>query len=563
MNKFQQYIEKELKRVTKLKEVSLEIPPDPKLGDYAFPCFVLAKEMKKSPNKIAEELAGKINKNDLISDVKTAGPYLNFFVNKTEQAKNVLLAIMKEKEFYGKSRIGKDRIVIEYPAPNTNKPLHLGHVRNMVLGKSVLLLLNEIGNEVIPVNLVNDRGVHICKSMLAYQKWGKDKEPDRKGDFFVGDYYVLFNQKAKDMHGLEEEAQEMLRKWEAGDKETRALWKKMRKWALDGFKETYKKFNVDFKKEYYESDIWTFGKEIVENGLKKGVLEQDETGAIYADLEKYKLPKKFLLRGDGTTLYMTQDIYLAISKHKDFKFDSSVYVVGSEQNLHFQQLFKVLELLGNSWAKKCYHLSYGMVYLPEGRMKSREGNVVDADDLVEEVVDAAKVEIEKRHGSEITSRQIDKRAWQVGLGAIKFFILKHDPVKDMVYDPNESLSLEGETGPYIQYTHARINSVLKKAKSKVMIADFGAYDTPEELRLIDLLGKFPGVVFDSASRYKPSTLCRYLLDLCQAFNEFYQTIQILKAEDKEKKARLLLIDCVRRVIVNGLKLLDIEAPKSM
>ncbi|MBW3022245.1 arginine--tRNA ligase, partial [Candidatus Woesearchaeota archaeon] len=511
MNKFESYIVKELKRVTKLKDVSLEVPPDHKLGDYAFPCFVLAKSMKKNPKDIAEELSAKINKNDLIKEIKTAGPYLNFYINKKEQAKNVLLAIQKEKEFYGKSHAGKDRIVIEYPAPNTNKPLHLGHVRNMVLGKSVLLLLENAGNEVIPVNLVNDRGVHICKSMLAYQRWGKNKEPDRKGDFFVGDFYVMFNQKAKDMLGLEEEAQEMLRKWEAGDRETLALWKKMRKWALDGFKETYKKFNVDFKREYYESEIYTFGKKIVNDGFKKGILEKDDTGAIYADLEKHNLPKKFLLRGDGTSLYMTQDLHLAVQKHKDFKFTSSIYVVGSEQNLHFQQLFKVLELLGYPWAKRCYHLSYGMVYLPEGRMKSREGTVVDADDLVDEVVESAKVEIEKRHGDSLTSNQIDKRARMVGMAALKFFILKQDPVKDMVYDPNESLSLEGETGPYVQYTHARINSVLKKAKTKDVVADFSAYDTPEELKIIDLLGKYPETVLSAAQNYKPSTLCRYLL----------------------------------------------------
>ncbi|MEA3430619.1 MAG: arginine--tRNA ligase [Nanoarchaeota archaeon] len=563
MNKFEKYIVKEIKRVTKLKDISLEVPPDSKMGDYAFPCFVLAKSMKKAPNKIAEELAGKIKKNNILAEVKTIGPYLNFYVNKKEQAKDVLLAIQKEAEFYGKSHIGKERIVIEYPAPNTNKPLHLGHVRNMVLGKSCSLLLEEIGNDVVQVNLVNDRGVHICKSMLAYQKWGKNKEPDRKGDFFVGDYYVMFNQKAKDMPGLEEEAQELLRKWESGDKETLKLWKKMRKWALVGFNETYKKFNVSFKKEYYESEIYTYGRDLVNNAFKKGLLVKDETGAVYADLEKYKMPNKFLLRADGTTLYMTQDLYLAVMKHKDFKFTSSVYVVGNEQNLHFQQLFKILELLGHSWAKKCYHLSYGMVYLPEGRMKSREGTVVDADDLVNEVVNAAKVEIEIRHGDNLTSKQIEKRAKMVGMGALKFFILKMDPSKDMVYDPNESLSLEGETGPYVQYTHARINSVLKKVKTGNVVVDFKSYETDEELKIINILGKYPSVVVDAAKHYKPSIICRYLIDLCQAFNEFYQNITILKAEDKQKKARLFLLECVKQVIVNGLKLLDIEAPKAM
>lgn len=563
MNKFQQHIEKELKSATELKEIALEIPPDPKLGDYAFPCFELAKRMKKNPKDIAAELSKKIKKNTLIAEIKTAGPYLNFYINKTEQAKNVLLAVQKEGDFYGKSKKGKERIVIEYPAPNTNKPLHLGHVRNMVLGKSCSLLLEHIGNDVIAVNLVNDRGIHICKSMLAYQKWGKNKDPDRKGDFFVGDFYVMFNQKAKDITGLEDEAQEMLRKWEAGDKETLALWKKMRKWALKGFKETYKKFNVSFKKEYYESEIYTFGREIVNNGFKKGILEKDETGAIYANLEKHGLPKKFLLRGDGTSLYMTQDLHLAVEKHKDFKFNSSVYVVGNEQNLHFQQLFKLLELLGYPWAKKCYHLSYGMVFLPEGRMKSREGTVVDADDLVDEIIETAKVEIEKRHGDTLTSKQIDKRAKAVGMGAIKFFILKIDPAKDMVYDSNESLSLEGETGPYIQYTHARICSVLKKVKGADVVVDFKAYETPEEVKVIDLLGKYPEVVVDAAEHYKPSTLCRYLLDLCQAFNEFYQGTPILKADEKYRKARLFMLGCVKQVIINGLKLLDIEAPKQM
>jgi len=561
MDKFEKYIAEELKKMFNLTDVKLEVPPDPNLGDFAFPCFTLTKSLKKAPNAISAEAVNNFKKNNLIKDVKNVGPYLNFYLNKTEVSKEVLLKIDKEKEKFGKSKIQKDKIVIEFPSPNTNKPLHLGHVRNMVLGKSVSLLLSEIGNKVIPVNLINDRGVHICKSMLAYQKWGNNSSPDRKGDYFVGDYYVLFSQKAKEDKSLEEEAQEMLRKWENGDKETVFLWKRMRKWCLDGFKETYKKFNVSFEKEYAESDIYKFGKEIILEGLKRGVFKKDETGAVYAEFES--LPKKVLLRSDGTSIYMTQDIYLALLKHKEFKYDSSVYVVASEQNLHFQQLFEILKQLGNSWAEKCYHLSYGMVYLPEGRMKSREGTVVDADDLVSEVIQTAKVEIEKRHGSALTSKEIDKRAKIVGMGAIKFFILKTDLVKDMVYDPNESLSLEGETGPYIQYTHARICSVLKKSKIKNIVADFSAYKTVEEHKIIFLLRKYPETVKEAAVHHKPSIVCRYLLDLCQAFNEFYQNIPILKAEHSEKDARVFMLECVKTVIVNGLKLLDIEAPKEM
>ena len=566
MDKFKQKVLDALKKELKGVNVGivLEVPPNPEMGDYAFPCFILSKELKKDPKQIAEDLAKKINLNKHLKKVEVKGPYLNFFVNKEVLAKEVLPAIEKEKDDYGKSKEGKKKqIMVEFCSPNTNKPLHLGHIRNLMLGESVSKVLEAAGNKVIRSNLVNDRGVHICKSMYAYKKWGKNKKPNKKSDHFVGDYYVLFAKKAKESEKYDKDVKNMLKKWEEGDGATIGLWKKMNKWALDGFEETYKRLGIKFDKYYYESDIWSYGRNIIMEGLKKKIFTKDETEAVLVELEKYGLPNKVLLRSDQTTVYMTQDLYLAHLKFEDYNIGKSIYVVASEQDLHFKQLFKILELMKFKDYKKCYHLSYGLVHLPEGRMKSREGKVVDADDLVDEMVKLAKKEIENRHKN-IDKEELAKRAEQIGIGALRFFMLRVDHQRDMTYNPEESISFEGETGPYVQYAHARCCSMLKKSPIKeITSVDFGLLKHPKEISIINLLGTFPELVKDAASHYKPAMIIRYLLDLAKSFSEFYENCPVIQEDKNLLKARLLVVDCVRQVLKNGLNLLGIEAPELM
>ena len=438
----------------------------------------------------------------------------------------------------------------------------------MLIGESLSRILEFNGYNVFRVNLNNDRGIHICKSMLAYKKWGNAKTPEsenKKSDHLVGDFYVFFNKNLKKHPELENEVQDMLRKWEAGDKETVDLWKKMNNWAFKGFNETYKKFGIKHDKVYNESEHYKKAKDVVLDGLKKGIFKKDEDGNVFVELEKYKMPNKILLRADSTSVYMTQDLMLAQLKYKDFKMDRSIFVVGSEQKLHFRQLFKILELIGFKNIDGCYHLAYGMIYLPEGKMKSREGTVIDADNIVEDMISLAKKEIQKRH--DLDKKEIDKRAEQIGMGALIFFILKYDALKDFVFNPKESISFEGETGPYIQYAHARICSILRKSRIKVenliKDANLSLLKEKEETELIKLLGKFPELVENAASSYRPSLISRYLLDLSQGFNEFYHIHQILKEKEEVKNTRILLIYCIRQVLKNGLNLLGIEAPEKM
>jgi len=568
MQVFKEEIINILKKEVKGK-ITLENPPDSKLGDYAFPCFELAKQLKKSPVEIAKDLALKIKPNKYIKEIKSTGPYVNFFINESILNEIILNEVLKQKENYGSWPKKNKRVVIEYPAPNTNKPLHLGHVRNMLIGESLSRILEFNGFKVFRINLNNDRGIHICKSMLAYQKYGKNKTPEsekKKSDHFVGDFYVLYNKKLKQHPELEKEAQEMLRKWESGDKETVELWKKMNNWAVNGFNETYNVFGIKHDKTYNESEHYKKAKDIVLDNLKKGIFKKDEEGNTLIELEKYNMPNKILLRADGTSVYMTQDLMLAKLKYADFKMDKSIFVVGSEQKLHFRQLFKVLELIGFKSFDGCYHLAYGMIMLPEGRMKSREGTVVDADNIVDDMITLAKQEIKKRH--ELDKKEIEKRAKQIGLGALSFFVLKYDALKDFVFNPKESISFEGETGPYIQYAHARICSILRKFGKNIdkgFIDKAGLFLLKEkqETELIKLLGKFPDVVENAASSYKPSLISRYLLDLSQSFNEFYHIHQILKEKEELRNARILLIDSVRQVLKNGLNLLGIKAPERM
>jgi len=540
----------------------LETPPNPEMGDFAFPCFILSKELKSAPNTIATDLASKLKPTGSISRIEAKGPYLNFYLTKADLAESILSKVYKEKDCYGKKKSNNKTVVIEFPAPNTNKPLHLGHVRNLLLGESVARILEANGYKVVRVDLINDRGIHICKSMYAYQKWGDGKQPDKKSDHFVGDYYVLYNTKVKDDPKIEEETRKMLLLWENRDRTTIDLWKQMNKWAIDGFNQTYKRLGIAHEKVYLESKMFEQGRAIVLDGLKKGVFQKDKDGNVLAPLEEYGMPNRVLLRADGTSIYITQDVYLAQNRYEDFHYSKSIYVVGNEQNLHFQQLFKVLELLGFKQAKDCYHLSYGMVSLPEGKMKSREGTVVDADDLFDSVKDLAKKEIQKRH--KLNNAELEERAETIGMGGLRFFVLKYDPQKDFMYNPQESISFEGETGPYIQYTHARICSILRKHGNETNTQiDFSKLSLESEKNLISTLADYPAALEESAKNYKPSTLARHLLSLSQQFNEYYHKTPVLKADKETMEARLLLIYCVKEVIKSGLNLLGIQSPEEM
>ncbi len=539
----------------------LEIPPKNVPGDWALPCFTFAKQFRKNPVLIAKEFSSKVPPNDYIAKVEANGPYLNFFINPAMITGLVLEQIGREKDNFGKQSPTGKKVVIEFPAPNTNKPLHLGHVRNMLLGQSLTEILRACGYEVFPVNLNNDRGIHICKSMLAYQRWGNNAIPDIKSDHYVGKWYVRFAQEEeKDKH-LNEEISTMLQKWEEGDKETRALWEKMNHWALDGFKETYKKFEIEFTKEYFESKIYKTGKDIVLQALQDGKFKKYDDGAVYADLEQYKIPNKVLLRADGTSIYMTQDIALAFQKREDFHFDLSVFVVGNEQITHFQQLFKILDILGLKAQQ--FHLAYGMIELPEGKMKSREGRVVDADDLVVEIIALAEKEIRKRY-TDLTEQEIQHRASVIGMAALRFFILKYEPTRNFVFNPDESLSFDGETGPYILYAYARISSIFEKAQAKIpKKVNYTLLTHESEIALVNMLQKYPDVVKEAGDNYRPHLIARYLLDLAQAFTKFYDACPVKDAEPPLRAARLALLRAVQVALRNGLRLFHIYVLEKM
>jgi arginyl-tRNA synthetase len=553
-------IKDELVKIVKKQvssEFELEIPPEG-MGDFALPCFGFSKELKKNPGEIAKDLSLKIKAN-FIEKIEVKGAYLNFFIKQEYLASSVVEEIIKKKGIYGKGN-GKENIVIEFPSPNTNKPLHLGHVRNILIGESVSRILEFNGNKVYRVNLNNDRGIHICKSMLAYKKFGDNKKPDKKSDHFVGDYYVKFSEEAGKDKNLEEEAQRMLKKWEDGDDEIVSLWRKMNKWALKGFDETYKKFGLKFDKTYNESEHYKEGKDIVMDGLKKGIFHKTKNGAIAVDLKEHGLDEKILLRPDGTSIYITQDINLAKLKYKDFKFDRSIIVTGSEQNYHFKALFKVLGLLGVPYAKGNYHLSYGMVYLPEGKMKSREGNVVDADDLIDGMINMAREEVVKRYKN-LEHGEIEDRSAKIGKAALKFFILKTDSSRDINFNPEESISFEGETGPYCQYVYARISSILRKYGKKAKIVKIKLEEDDRELA--KFLGQFSEVIENVCRNYKPHVLARYLLELSQRFNNYYGKVSILKSEGSLLESRIMLITAVKQVLENGLRLLGIDVVEEM
>ena len=557
-------------------------------GDLTIVVFPFLKISKKSPEQTASDLGGFLSEHlDEVTGFNVIKGFLNleislkywlgFFI---KNSSNATFGLVSDKE--------GAPVVVEYSSPNTNKPLHLGHIRNNLLGFSVANLVKAAGKKAIKVNLVNDRGIHICKSMLAWQKWGNGETPESskmKGDHLVGKYYVLFDQHYKAeiaqlvLSGVEKEraekeapliveAQEMLRRWEADDAETRALWEMMNGWVYAGFDETYRRMGVDFDKMYYESQTYLLGRKLVEEGLAGGVLFKKEDNSVWCDLTGDGLDEKLLLRADSTSVYMTQDLGTAQMRADEFHAGKLIYVVGNEQNYHFDVLKLILKKLGKPWAENIFHLSYGMVELPQGRMKSREGTVVDADDLMQEMYITAKTTTETL--GKIDDFAEDERHnlyTMISLGALKYYILKVDPKKTMLFNPEESIDFNGNTGPFIQYTHARIRSLFRKAIEKglaVSTDEIPQLILPKEKYLIKLLHDFPVVVQEAAENLSPALVANYVYDLAKEFNQFYQEVPVLKEEDKTIIAfRLSLAGFVGSVIKTSMSLLGIEVPEKM
>ncbi len=540
--------------------------PNPALGDLAVPMFKLSKLMGKAPSEVAEELREKFPKIEIVDSAEVAGSYLNLRLNKAELAKDTLAAIAKGRCHYGDAKKTKERIMVEFVGPNTNKPLHLGHLRNAAIGESLSRILEAAGNKIVRANLLNDRGVGITKAMIAYERWGDNETPASAGvksDHLVGKFYVMFEQRKIQQPEIESEITETLRKWETGDKKVRALWRIVTKWCIDGQNATLKTLGIKFNKVYRESAIYKDGRKLAVAAQEKNLLQKDEKGNIIAKLPGQ--PDKVVLRADGTAVYITTDIALTVKKMKEFKLSRSIWVVGTEQDLHLRQLFGIMRLLGYKWADALEHVSYGQVALPEGRMKSREGTVVDIDDLVSHLSDLAAVQIKDRHDF-LNQKEVDKRALEIALGAVKFYLLSVGAANGMTFNPKESLAFTGKTGPYLQYTNARILSMLRKAadgKTGAGRVDASKLVEPTEWQLILRLAEFPDAVAAASLARDPSVMAKYCYDLSKSFSEFYEQAPVLKAETAVRRARLSLIRAVQTVLGRGLYLLGIPAPKEM
>jgi arginyl-tRNA synthetase len=564
------------------KPDGLEIgfPPSTELGHFAVACFPLARQFRSSPADIARKLAENILPDDVLQKVTATGPYLNLTLFPGIFFGSVCSEIITADSSYGESISGRNkRVMVEYLSPNTNKPLHLGHLRNGALGMSVAKLYETTGHWVVKANLINDRGVHICKSMLAWQRWGDGSTPEsvgKKGDHFVGDWYVRFAQEAERDAGLENQVQQMLQQWEAGDPETVNLWKTMNSWVYDGFSQTYHNFGLEFDAFYYESDTYKLGKDVIEKGQKAAIFETDTHGNTVFPLpagefgqEKNGDAKKVtVLRPDGTSLYITQDIATSILKVEEHSLNFSIYVVGSEQEYHFKCLFQILAELGYEWAQDCYHLSYGMVYLPEGKMKSREGKIVDADDLIAEMKKLAADEIHQRDSNgDLSDKEVNRRAEIIGIGAVKFYLLRVRPTQSINFDPVESISFDGFTGPYCQYAYARIFGILEKAASANLDpdhADLALLGNAEELQLLQKLIEFPAEVEGAVRELNPSRIAVHAFNTAKAFNQFYNKHQVVQAgNDQLVGARLALIKATAVVLKKGLDLLGIQVLENM
>ncbi len=567
-------------------------------GNLTLVTFPLLKTSRKKPEITAQEIGEYLKQNcKAVADFNVVKGFLNLMI--AQSAWTELLNDMNADKHFGEKQPTENSplVMVEYSSPNTNKPLHLGHVRNNLLGGSLARIMEANGNKVVKTNIVNDRGIHICKSMLAWQKWGNGETPEssgKKGDHLIGDYYVAFDKhyreevaqlkaqyvaegmndeeaekKAKEEAPLIKEAHGMLVEWEQNDPEVRALWKKMNSWVYAGFDETYKALGVSFDKIYYESETYLKGKAKVEEGLAKGLFERHEDNSVWADLTQEGLDQKLLLRSDGTSVYMTQDIGTAEMRFKDYPIDKMIYVVGNEQNYHFQVLSILLDRLGFKWGKELVHFSYGMVELPNGKMKSREGTVVDADDLIAAMIaEARKKSDELGKFKDMTEEEKQDIARMVGLGALKYFILKVDARKNMLFNPEESIDFNGNTGPFIQYTHARIRSIMRKAQAEgIAIPATLADDAPlneKEIQLIQKMNDYGLAVAQAGTDYSPSGIANYCYELTKEFNQWYHDYSILNAESEMlKTTRLVIAQNVAKILKNGMALLGIEVPERM
>lgn len=582
-------------------DVVLVLAPEHTGSDLSFQCFQLARQWKTNPAQIAQQMAADLATNldddDVLAALDPAGPYLNLKLARPGVARRLFAEIAEEGGSFGHSRRQDEEVVMmEYVSPNTNKPLHLGHLRNALLGRAVARLIEAQGAKVIKSDIINDRGIHITKSMLAYQRWGDGRTPEStgvKGDHFVGQLYVDFDKALKaekdawleaesiDPKALDEKgkkqaderfnetsgllgaARDLLRRWEEGDEKVRELWRTMNGWVYDGFGATYDSLGITFDQHFYESDIYQGGKEIIQDALDQGVFETAPNGAVIAPLSKHgKLQDKVVLRGDGTGLYITQDINLATIKFEKFGLTQSIYCIAYEQDFYMKQLFATLDLLGFPWAKGLFHLSYGMVYLPEGKMKSREGKVVDVDELLAELTELAAEELRSRY-SDLGNEEIARRAPAIARSAVVFHFLIVGRESDLQFNPRESVAFEGKTGPYLQYSYARVASILRKAEGSWSVPDEPVLDEALEGRLLTQLLLFPSVVADAAESYDPSRLAAYLADLAATFSTFYHDHPVLKAEEPVRSSRLTLVQAFRTVMGNGLRLLAIEPLEEM
>lgn len=553
-------------------------------GNLTVVVFPFLKASHKSPEETAREIGTWLTEHvAAVEKFNVVKGFLNITINPAFWTE-VLNQMVSNPDFgFTKPSENSKLVMVEYSSPNTNKPLHLGHIRNNLLGYSLSKILEANGNKVVKTNIVNDRGIHICKSMLAWKKWGEGETPEtsgKKGDHLIGDYYVEFDkhykEEIKDLLNagktqdeaeaaspLMLEAREMLRKWEAGDPEVRELWKTMNNWVYDGFDETYKRLGVGFDKIYYESDTYLEGKDLVLDGIESGIMYRKEDGSVWADLTADGLDHKLLLRSDGTSVYMTQDIGTAKLRYQDYPIDKMIYVVGNEQNYHFQVLSLILDKLGFSWGKDLVHFSYGMVELPEGKMKSREGTVVDADDLIDKIISAAQ-EASAERFTDMSAEEAYEVARMVGLGALKYFLLKVDPKKNMLFNPKESIDFNGNTGPFLQYTYARIQSVIRRAGEFSPQVPSGVVPNEKESSLIQKLADFPSVVKEAGDNYSPALIANYCYDLAKEYNQFYHDYSILKEEDeKVKDLRLVLSKETGLILKKAAGLLGMEMPERM
>ena len=574
-----------------LENVEIQLTKKDFVGDMTIVIFPMLRQVKGNPQQIGEAIGAHIKQSapNLVCNFNVIKGFLNLVIADSYYI-NFLNDIKDNPQYGLAAPNSKEALLVEYSSPNTNKPLHLGHIRNNLLGYSVAEILKAAGHKVYKTQIINDRGIHICKSMIAWQRFGNGETPEStglKGDKLVGNYYVAFDkaykneieqliaegktkEEAEKQAPIFLEAQELLRKWEAGDAEVLALWKKMNSWVYDGFGVTYKNLGVDFDSNYYESNTYLLGKDIVEQGLAKGVFFKKEDGSVWCDLTADGLDEKLVLRSDGTSVYITQDMGTATQRVKDYPdVKGMVYTVGNEQDYHFKVLFLILKKLGYDWASKLYHLSYGMVDLPSGKMKSREGTVVDADDLISEMQQTAK-EISQELGKldGYTEEQKEELYRTIGLGALKYYILKVDPKKRILFDPKESIDFQGNTGPFVQYTYARIRSILRKynevATGKPQVTNLPSELHEKEKTLLRSIGQFPAVVQDAADNYSPALVANYVYDLVKDFNSFYQNVSILGEQDPVKlDFRVALCRKISEIIAEAFKMLGIQVPERM